>query len=1093
MDCMEKIIDNKKSKVIDVLKEGIKKDSKLSIISAYFTIYGFDKLKENLQKIDSLRFLFIEPTFIKEKEDKREFYINRQNREKQLSGTEYEIKLRNELTQSKIAKECADWIRNKVEFKSLKKPDTSSARAIHVQNKVNEEFVIQGQMDFTAAGLGVANSNRYELNIYSDDQSATKETLNWFNNIWDNESLAENVKDEVIKNIETIYKENSPEFIYFVTLYNIFREYLEDILEENIIKPKTGFNETLIWKKLYKFQKDGVTGAISKLEEHNGCIIADSVGLGKTFEALAVIKYYELRNHRVLVFCPKKLRDNWSMYRANDVRNILSADRFGYDILNHTDLSRTRGRSGDINLETINWGNYDLIVIDESHNFRNNDPRKDRKNRYQKLMDDIIRSGVKTKVLMLSATPVNNRMNDLKNQVAFITEGDDKKLGDYGIGSIQETLRVAQLIFNKWLEKPTEERKLENLLSSLNINYFKLLDLLTIARSRKHIEKYYDLSEIGKFPKRLKPINYKTGIDLQSDFSSFDEINDSIRRLKLAVYSPLQYVIPEKVKFYEEKYDIIVNQGQSRFKQTDREKSIVNLMRVNILKRLESSIYSYNLTLKRMDLKIVSVLGQIDILEKDPNKSDSIIISELEDDDESIDGDDEQLEALTVGGTVQVSLKDIDLVKWRQDLEDDHGRFQALINEAKKITPKRDEKLDSLKNVIADKIKNPFNGNNKKILIFSAFADTAGYLYSEIADWVKKEFKTEVALVTGGGSNKVTSDKIHNHFDSVLTNFSPRSKERDKIYPNIKEEIDVLIATDCISEGQNLQDCDCLVNYDIHWNPVRIIQRFGRIDRIGSINDSVKLINFWPNMELEAYIKLEQRVRGRMMLLNSSATGEDDIINETDKDVMNDIEYRKNQLVKLQEEIVDLEDISGNISITDLTMNDFKMDLASYLKDHRDELEKAPLGMYAIADRKLLNNEIAPGVIFALKQVDFSELESKESNALHPYYLVYIQDDGVIKYVHTQAKYILDIFKKLSNGVAEANSDLIKIFNNETDEANDMSRQSQLLEKAVLNIIGKRQEKSASALFSLGKSAIAKESALSGMDDFELISFLIIK
>ena len=1090
---MEKIIDNKKSKVIDALKEGIKKDSKISIISAYFTIYGYDALKESLQGVESLRFLFVEPTFTKEKEEKREFYINRQNREKQLSGTEYEIKLRNELTQSKIAKECADWIRSKVEFKSLKKADTSGARAIHVQNKNNEEFVIQGQMDFTSTGLGVTNSNRYELNMYSDDQSATKETLQWFDDIWTNSALVEDVKEEVIKNIETIYKENTPEFIYFVTLYNIFREYLEEIQEDNIIKPKTGFAETLIWNKLYKFQKDGVMGAISKLEEHNGCIIADSVGLGKTFEALAVIKYYELRNHRVLVLCPKKLRDNWSMYRMNDVRNILSHDRFGYDILNHTDLSRSRGKSGDINLETINWGNYDLVVIDESHNFRNNDPRKGTKNRYQKLMEDIIRSGVKTKVLMLSATPVNNRMNDLKNQVAFITEADDTAMSKHGIGSIQETLRVAQLTFNTWLEKSAEDRKLENLLSSLNINYFKLLDLLTIARSRKHIEKYYDLTEVGKFPKRLKPINYKTGIDLQKDFSSFEEINDSIRRLKLAVYSPLQYVIPEKVKYYEEKYDIVVNDGQSRFKQADRERSIVNLMRVNILKRLESSIYSYNLTVQRIDSKICSILEQIDTLESGAKINTPIMITEAEDEDESIDGDDEQLEALMVGGAVQVALQDIDLVKWRQDLEDDHIRLKELAEESKKITPERDEKLDALKKIIADKIAHPFNADNKKVVVFSAFADTTQYIYKEIADWIKAEFNVNVALVTGGGSNKTTSTQISNHFDSILTNFSPRSKERDKIYPNIKEEIDILIATDCISEGQNLQDCDCLVNYDIHWNPVRIIQRFGRIDRIGSINDSVKLINFWPNMELESYIKLEQRVRGRMMLLNSSATGEEDIINQTEEDVMNDIEYRKNQLVKLQEEIVDLEDISGNISITDLTMNDFKMDLSSYMKENKKVLEQAPLGMYAIADSTLLAGEVKRGVIFALKQVHYSEIESKETNALHPYYLVFIEESGEIKYTHVQAKYILDVFKKLCNGVDDVQKKKIKIFNNETEDGRDMSGQSHLLEKAVANIIGKRQEKSASELFSLGKTTIAKESALSGMDDFELISFLVIK
>lgn len=1085
---MNKFLDNKKSKVSTILKENISKNSRISIVSAYFTIYAFEKLKESLKDIESLRFLFVDPTFTKEKEEIREFYINKLKREQQLSGTEYEIRLRNELTQSRVAKECADWIRNKVEFRSLKKSDVSRARAIHVENK-DSNFIIQGTLDFTSVGLGFLNSNKLEMNMYSDDKSATNEMLSWFDEIWENKEMVEDVKDEVLKNIQVIYKENTPESIYFATLYNLFKDYLGDLTEEAIIKSKTGFKDTLVWNKLYKFQKDGVMGAIDKLEKHNGCIIADSVGLGKTFEALAVVKYYELRNHRVLVMCPKKLRDNWMMYRANDIRNVLANDRFGYDILNHTDLSRSKGESGDINLETINWGNYDLVVIDESHNFRNNDPRKNKKTRYRKLMEDIIQAGVKTKVLMLSATPVNNKMNDLKNQVAFITEANDFALESEGIASISQTLRLAQYQFNKWLEKPAEERKLDSLLAHLNVDYFKLLDAVTIARSRKHIEKYYDLTEVGKFPERLKPKNVKSKIDLMDEFPSFESINDSIKRLTLAIYAPLKYVMPDKIRKYEELYDITVKDGASSFKQTDREKNIVNLMRVNILKRLESSVHSYDLTLNKIAGKISAVLVQIESISQE-----DVYEVDIEDADESLDGDDEQLEAMTIGSKVRVDLNDMDLVKWREDLAEDLSRLQGLIHQAHLITVARDAKLEDLKKVIVEKIENQINKGNKKIVIFSAFADTAKYLYEDLSAWALKTFKINSALVTGGGANKTTSKEIPTHLSGILTNFSPISKEKDKIYPNIKDEIDILIATDCVSEGQNLQDCDCLVNYDIHWNPVRIIQRFGRIDRIGSKNDSVQLINFWPDMELDSYIKLEARVRGRMMLLNTSATGEEDIINETDKDVMNDIEYRKNQLTKLQEDVLDLEDISGNISITDMTMNDFKMDLMEYLKDHKAELENAPLGMYAIAPITHGDAELEKGVIFTLKQAEFSEEKSSEANAIHPYYMVYIKNNGDIKLTYLQAKYILDIFKKLCNGNNNIQHDLVEAFNMETKEASEMSQYSELLKESISHIVGKKQERGLGELFAtIGKTSISNNNTLSGLEDFELVSFLIIK
>ncbi len=830
---MNQLLDNKKhGSVSETLKNIINPKSKLSFISSFFTIYAYKELKKELESIDSLRFLFVEPTFVNDLVNKevREYTIGKLQREVGLSGNNFEIRLKNELKQSAIARECANWIKNKVQMKSLSDASMAPTMLYHVSDK--ESHVINGNSDFSADGLGFVYSNKMYVNTYSSDQEMTKNMLSLFDELWNDKTLVEDVKEKVLDSLMIIYKENSPELLYYATLYNLFKDYIDELDEDNILKTKTGFKETLIWNKLYKFQKDGVLGSIDKLERYNGCIIADSVGLGKTFEALAVIKYYELRNYRVLVLCPKKLKENWTIFRTNDKRNLLVNDRFSYDVLSHTDLSRYSGYAGDINLETLNWNNYDLIVIDESHNFRNNDPRKDRETRYSRLLNKVIKEGVKTKVLMLSATPVNNRMNDLKNQIAFITEGKDTALIDNGIKSISLTLKQAQTIFNRWSELPDEERTLDNFLEKINFDYFRLLDTLTIARSRKHITKYYNTDDIGEFPKRLKPDNHKINIDTLNEFPTLKEINNTIRKLTLAAYAPLKYIKIDKKEEYSQKYDMSVGISGSIFKQTDREESLIHLMRVNLLKRMESSIHSFYLTSNKISQFNIDLLLKI---ENNINDSDdSLSIS-------SLDLEDEEFEDLLIGNKVKVLLQDVDLVRWQQDLLYDNELLKSLVTESMRITPERDEKLQHIKSVLNQKITTtPYNSQNKKVIIFTAFADTANYLYQHLSDLVNSKYGVYSALVTGSSENKTTIPLKNKNFNAILTLFSPISKEKDRIYPEIKDQIDILIATDCISEGQNLQDCDCVINYDIHWNPVRIIQRFGRIDRLGSTNKAVK-------------------------------------------------------------------------------------------------------------------------------------------------------------------------------------------------------------------------------------------------------------
>ncbi|WP_347058914.1 helicase-related protein [Intestinibacter bartlettii] len=1075
----EKLIDNKQyGRVGDVLKRNIKENSKLSITASYFTLYAFQELKEELSKIDSLRFIYTEPTFVKN--DNKNIMKKIKENENKLFGVEEELKGRCTLNQSYIARELAKWVKKKVEIKTLKNTKMNGALC-HIDSG-GKSVSITGATSLSGPSLGYINSKPMYLNIYTDDNELNSTLKSKFNEIWNNEDLLKDVKKDILNKIKYLYKDNSPEFLYFITLYNIFKDFLEENDNKEVIKSRTGFKDTEVWNRLYNFQKDGVVGAINKIETYGGCIIADSVGLGKTFEALAIIKYYELRNCRVLVLAPKKLRDNWSVYRVNDKRNILAKDRFNYDLLNHTDLSRKGGMSGDIDLSFVNWGNYDLVVIDESHNFRNNVAVNDRETRYEKLMNNIIKAGVKTKVLMLSATPVNNKLDDLKNQLAFITEDDDKALEKTAeIKSIMSTLRNAQSAFNKWGDLEESEKTTERLLDMLNFDYFKLLDSLTIARSRKHIEKYYNINDIGKFPKRLKPENVKEDIDILDDFPSFKEINNQILKLNLSVYAPIKYVLPHKRDYYNKLYDTKAKGGKVLFKQMDREQNIVFLMKTNFLKRLESSINSFTITLEKVLYNINSKIKKLSVINDD-------ITLDIDD----IDPLDTSIEQFTIGDKVKIKIKDIDKIKYKQDLEHDRDILLDLLSKSKKIDESRDKKLHELKNVITRKINNPINEDNKKIIIFTAFADTAKYLYKNISVWAKDKYNLNSALVTGSENPKTTIKMSRVDLNKVLINFSPISKEREKVMPEIKEEIDILIATDCISEGQNLQDCDYLINYDIHWNPVRIVQRFGRIDRLGSRNTCIKLVNFWPSIELDEYIHLEGRVKQKMTMLDISATGEEDVINENPQK-MKDLEYRRKQLKQLQEEVIDLEEVNGNVSLTDFTLDDFRMDLINLQEKYDSEVENTPLGIYSIVknNNKSLDDEIKPGVIYCLKKTDSYKNES-DKNPIYPYYMAYVKEDGEIIYNYSNVKKILDIYKSLCIGNNKVLNDLVEKFNEETKNQKKMDKYKDLLTDVTDDILGKIEEQDTLNIFSLGD--------LSGMldnntnqEEFEIVSYLVIK
>ena len=1071
------ILDNLNHTVRDDLQQVVTRGSKLSIAAACFSIYAYQELKKQLEGIDELRFIFTSPTFTTDKtpKAKREFYIPRLSRERSLYGTEFEVKLRNELTQKAIAKECADWIRRKVRFKS----NVTQEQMMGFMTVDESTYMpING---FTTVDLGCERGN----NVYYPVQKTESfENANYFiklfNELWNDKKRLQDVTDVVVESISTAYRENSPDFIYFFTLYNIFNEFLDDISEDVLPNEATGFKQSKIWNLLYDFQKDAALAIINKLEKYNGCILADSVGLGKTFTALAVVKYYENRNKSVLVLCPKKLSENWNTYKHNYDNNPIAADRLRYDVLYHTDLSRESGESNGIDLARINWGNFDLVVIDESHIFRNGGElsgEEGRENRYLRLLNRVVRAGVKTKVLMLSATPVNNRFNDLKNQLQLAYEGDASIINAQldTSKSIDEIFRGAQKAFNAWSKLPAEGRTTDTLLRMLDFDFFEVLDSVTIARSRRHIEKYYNTEEIGKFPERLKPVSLAPRLTDLSDAITYNEIFGILDKLNLCIYTPSSFIHASCISKYEELST--KREARGGITQRGREQGIQRLMNINLLKRLESSVYAFRLTVQRIRDYIGSTIEAIDNYKDGQLSMDMLEITGTDD----FDYDDQNTDLFSVGKKVRIDLGDMDYVTWRRELASDCEYLDILLNMIGEITPEHDTKLQTLFELIRNKVEHPINEGNKRILIFTAFSDTADYLFQNISDYAKNAFGLETGEITGTVDGKTTLPKKSAGMNDVLTWFSPISKCRRA---NDTNNLDILIATDCISEGQNLQDCDYCVNYDIHWNPVRIIQRFGRVDRIGSRNAVIQLVNFWPDMDLDEYINLKARVETRMKISVMTSTGDD---NPLTPEEQGDLEYRRAQLKRLKDEVVDIEEMSSGISIMDLGLNEFRLDLLEYMK-HNDDVEHSPFGMSAVVPA---TEDAPPGVVFVLKNVNDS-VNIDAQNRIHPFYMVYIREDGEIVCDYLNPKAMLDKLRLLCRGKSEPFKELCRTFNEETDDGRNMRAVSELLSEAINSIVDSKEESDIDSLFKPGGTS-ALMSEVSGLDDFELICFLVVR
>ncbi|WP_445155076.1 helicase-related protein [Arthrobacter sp. Hor0625] len=1080
-----KIIDNVNDLLGDDLKAEVMSGSKVRIAASTFSIFAFEALRKELEQVDELQFIFTSPSFLttqvtgKLHKERREFFIPPEGRaESNLHGSEFEVRLRNKLTQRAIAKECAEWVHRKVTFRSNATGNPMQQFAV-----VDEKAAYMPLQGFTTADLGYERGNAVSNMVQRIDEAPmTAQYIQLFDQIWNNAEQLDDVTEAVHNHIASVYAENSPARIYFLILYNLFAEFLDEINEDVLPNDRTGYQDTKVWQSLYNFQRDAATGIINKLETYNGCILADSVGLGKTFTALAVIKYYELRNKSVLVLCPKKLAENWTNYNANLTTNIFAEDRLNYDVLAHTDLSRTGGESLGLRLDRINWGNYDLVVIDESHNFRNADYAEEKESRYQRLMRKVIREGVKTKVLMLSATPVNNRFNDLKNQLQLAYEGESENLARHlNISTtVEKVFSDAQRVFNEWSKLAPEDRTSERILQMLDFDFFELLDSVTIARSRKHIQAFYDTTDIGGFPERLAPVSIREPLTDLAEAPSFNDIFEQLQALTLAVYTPLAYVFPSRISKYEDLYNVTAGSARSNLGQQGREQGLKKLMTVNLLKRLESSVDAFRLTLAKIEGSVNRTLQRLDS-HAGPLTEVSADLAGLDLDID--DEDDANVEALSFGEKIKIDLDDLDIASWQRDLWNDRETLRELLDEMRKVVPARDLKLQRLKQLITDKAANPINEGNRKVLVFSAFADTANYLYRELAPTLQKA-GLEAAVITGGSHGSKTSLGTGFDFQQVMALFSPRSKQRHATMPNETRDLDVLIGTDVISEGQNLQDCDYLINYDIHWNPVRIIQRFGRIDRIGSINAQIQLVNFWPDISLDEYINLKERVENRMVIADLAGTANDNVLTLEDSDAA----FRKDQLRKLQDEVIELEDVRAGVSITDLGLNDFRMDLLGYIKEYGD-LATAPKGLHAVIPADPANG-LKPGVIFVLRNVNAGE-DINRGNRLHPHYLVYLDQEGNVIADHTEAKQLLDLIRRGCRPYDEPVTDVVHAFNTATNEGAEMSKYSELLTDAIRSMIDITEERDIDSLFTGGHTT-ALTQTIAGLDDFELIAFVAV-
>lgn len=1077
--------------VATFLEDKIKDGSDVALVTAYFTVFAYIHMKPALARAKRVRLLFGDPAFIGGFEAQTGKAI--------FSIQDEAVTLAAKLSQKSNIAACRDWFANSVDVRSVIEPGFLHGKMAHIDTGNDSAHAIVGSSNFTVRGLGLAkDSNNVELNLIAGHNIDVDELLTWYDELWNDTSKVKDVKTDILAHLDRFYEDQTPEFIYQKTLFHVFGSQLQTLEIDDSKLHRGGLKNSAIWDAMYDFQRSAAKSAIDKLTAYGGCILADSVGLGKTFTALAVIQYFS--NKDVLVLCPKKLEQNWQLYRDRSQDNPFASDRISYDLFFHSDMGRP-----DTKLDNWHWANYDLVVIDESHNFRNNAVRSEddlegggRMTRYQFLMDKIIKaSGGRTKVLLLSATPVNNTLVDLRNQISFMAGADvakDKPVDHsyaaaLGLESVDKTIRRAQARFLDWSKKPADKRHKADLIATLGGDFSKLLDSLTIARSREHISRFFghEMERLGGFPARA-PVHseFIAHIDSHRLFPDFESVWTQLDKLKLPMFTPSTFLRDDLAEDIKIHYAALRNKHLT---QETREKTLVAIMKVLFLKRLESSVNSFTATLTRTIANIDDLISRIDRHAKLAVDAPDFDLSGYAQTEDDVD---ELLDILEVGKKLKYKLVHLDLSKWQAALRADKSALMQLYEAAKPVDAARDLKLIKLKELIAQKLQtqdiDKAGKANRKVIVFTAFADTAQYLFDSLSHSLQVDHNAHSGLVMGSVA-KQTANPARTKFDDVLTDFSPTSKRRNEVRSG---DIDILFATDCISEGQNLQDCDTVINYDIHWNPVRLIQRFGRVDRIGSTAHFVRMVNFWPTEDLDQYITLKNRVEARMALVDIAATQTD---NPLKPDTTNG-DLRERQLARLATDIPDLDEDDSQITLADLTLDEFRQDLHQFLDAQRQALETAPLGLFAVVPPDSQIPQALAGTLFCLREKQVQPMAAGNGSppTAPTYYLLYVRDSGEVALTHLQAKAALNLWRALSVGKTTAYSDLCRAFDRSTNNGTDMTQTTQLLQAAIASV------RSASERTAVQKITTQREFILQPRMDrlgedttFELVTWLVIQ
>ena len=994
------ILDNstEEKKIINWFKNETPDNIKFNIVTGYFTIGAlYDFIQIVKDKTSEINIVFGDMLL----ENQIDFPVDL------LNG---DINISDAFLLPKKAKEVVDFLKKeKIRIKILE-PNFCHAKVYLAlsNDSLTKGYYVTGSSNLTEAGLGIKYYNNVELNLAGQPTDPQNGELKlWFENLWTDFKAKEkvlntdqkliDVKEYLIQLIENFYKSYTPEEIYYKILYELFKTQLDEKESPNFLREIGRLEHSKIYQNLYSFQQKGVISLIKMLEKYNGAILADAVGLGKTWSALATMKYYQNKGFETILIVPKKLHQNWQYYHHLQ-NSLFKDDEFKFVLRYHTDLQDERIESKHDHLTLDNFfqsNSNKLFIIDESHNLRNN-----KTGRYKYLLENLLNTekNPNHKVLLLSATPINTSLNDIKNQFKMMVSDKNDGFKDYlGIRNLDSLFANAQRKFNEW--RSDDDGTIEHLIQMLPDQFTTLADNLIVSRTRKIIT---DLT----FPKPLKPINVYVTPEQIGTIENFEELFKKFPP-NMAAYSPYLYL--------NKKANVSVLEDEWQ-----RDAFLVKMMYILLVKRLESSWYAFYLTLNKILDKSNAIYAAIQEFEK-TNKSINIasgnsLYDEDEDDEYTVGKREVKLSDIQKDGKLALFKEHIKAdISVMQNVIEDLKTFQNQISKEKDYKSK-DKKIEELIKQINSK---QAAGTNKKVLIFTTYRDTAYYLYNELS---KRGYK-KLGVVSGSDSMYSYSNENLKQFEPLLERFCPFTKlfigknwpdytekksienfdhwkkwikdNDSKTNTILEEEIEILIATDCLSEGQNLQDCDFVVNYDIHWNPVRIIQRVGRIDRIGSPNKTFGVLNFWPTDNINEYLNLEDRIVDRLVAVRlTGAEVNKDLIDKLTKKMVNDNTDESQKRKLLEQMTLSIEDIedSKSFGFSDLTLDIFRQELNASIRLDAKKWERIPKGSFS--GFKITNIDLCPenGVIALMGYP--ARNKTNQSHAFKTFKLIYLDEQG---------------------------------------------------------------------------------------------------